>query len=87
MKHDYMACQSNICRTDPGNNGTTWFPFEGVCTAGPLIHWQRIQRRIHKLYLKGKLKNIETYYFLKDLDVIQRVTPSTEGRNPERKIK
>lgn len=81
-----MACQSNICKSDPKNSETTWFPFESCCMASPAEHWQRIQRRLHKLYLRGKLKNSETYYFLKDLDAIQRVTSSTEGRNPERKL-
>lgn len=84
--HDYMNCQSNICQTDPENYLRTWYPDEEICIASPRERWQKVQAKIHRLYLRGKLKYLETYFFKKDLEKIQRVTKSVIGRNPERKL-
>ena len=59
-KHDYGACASNICETDPEKHLEPWFPDEEVCGSRPFKHWQKVQHRIHKLYLKGKFP--DQYY-------------------------
>ena len=84
--HDYLACKGNICASDPENELRNWWPGELVCTATPYTKWQRVQIRINKLLLKNKLKNLNSYYFLKDLLKIGRVTHATTGIPSERKF-
>lgn len=87
-KHDSEACASNICETDPEKHLRTWFPDEEVCYSKPFKHWQKIQHRIHKFYLKGKLKFPDQYYTFdmlsKKHSVHQGITGIKEGSPKEK---
>ena len=83
--HDFMACQGNICQTDPENYLRNWWPGEKTCTARPYLKWQKVQNRLNKLLLVGKLKHPDTYYFIEDLMKVGRTTHQTRGIPSEKK--
>lgn len=79
MVHDYLSCHGNICAADPDKELRNWWPSEKVCSNKPYAKWQKVQVKINKLVSQRKLKRLDTYYFLKELEEIGRVTASTIG--------
>lgn len=85
-KHNHEKCEAPICPHDPNyqNNTWSWFPDEVICKATPKTHIQKVQRRIQKLFLKGKVDG--TRYFTSDmLEKIHRVREGVKGLNPDRR--
>lgn len=81
-------CPAPICPFDvnlsDNLNTWCWYPDELVCQKGPYTHIQKIQTKIHKLYLKGKI-NKTTYFNVEDLMKIKSVRAGIKGRNPNRR--
>lgn len=80
-----MGCPGNICQGDLENHLRNWWPGEAACTARPYKKFQKVQNRLNKLLLKGKLRHPDTYYFLKDLEKVGRTTHQTRGIPSEKK--
>ncbi len=82
--HDYLACPGNICVTDPENYLRNWFPDEALCVYRPRPKWLKVQKKIQKLYLQGKM-TLDKYFTLNDLEKIHAVRPGIKGRyNPDK---
>lgn len=79
MSH-YDTCSANLCQEWEGES-LTWYPDEDICTLKPYEHYQKIQRRIQKLYLAGKI-DAETYYTRAELEDKQSVRVGITGHNP-----
>lgn len=80
-------CSAPICPFDANLsydlNTWCWYPNELVCQKGPYTHIQKIQKKIQKLYLRGKIS--KTHYFSAgDLMKIKSVRVGIKGRNPNR---
>lgn len=85
-KHNHEKCDAPICVTDPNykNNTWSWFPDETICHASPQGHLQKVQKKIQKLFKKGKVDN-KFYFTSKMLEKIIRVGEGIKGRNPNRR--
>ena|SRR3990167_5037857 len=81
--HDFQNCPGNLCMTDPDRYSSIWYSDEAICSYSPRPKWLRIQARLHRLFLKGKLKNPYTYFTLKMLEKRHAIHPSTEGIIPD----
>jgi hypothetical protein len=67
----YLNCEAPICQGDPNPNykdEVIWYPGEKVCQKTPLQKFQRKQKEINELVVKGIFKNIDTPYTANDLE-------------------
>lgn len=81
-------CSAPICPFDATLNDNLdtwcWYPSESVCQKGPRTHIQKVQKRIQKLYLAGKIYN-KRYFTSRMLRNIKVVKSGIEGINPNRR--
>ncbi len=78
----HLNCSAPICAGDPEKNWqktVLWYPGEPVCSI-KATKWQKNQRRINKLVLKGGFKNMDRYFTADSLSKIGRVTNATKGK-------
>src|SRR5258708_37942761 len=81
----FETCEAPICRHDIEPElmlDRVWYPGEPVCGIVPLVHWQKIQRRINRLHAAGRLKYPDLYFTGHMLDGIQSVRSGIMGLNP-----
>lgn len=76
----YLECEAPICR-DYSTEDLLWYPDEKVCQIKPYKNWQKIQMRIKRLFLKGKV-NSDKYFSFKMLNNLKIVRQGIEGKNP-----
>lgn len=82
MSNHELLCQAPICAGDTNKDfkkEVLWYPGESVCNLKGQ-KWQKNQRRINKLVLKGGFKNMDRYFTADSLSKIGRVTNATKGK-------
>lgn len=84
--HNFLKCDAPICSRDPdiSKNTWSWLPDEPICGATPYTKIQKVQNKIKKLFLKGKV-NGKFYFTSKMLENTKRVAGGIKGRNPDRR--
>src|SRR5690554_3099500 len=82
MKHK-LLCSAPICADDVTKH-YIWYPDEPVCNKRPFKRFQKIQKRIQRLMLAGKLKAIDGYFTADQLHAIKAVRSGIKGMNPNR---
>lgn len=79
MTH-YDTCGAPIC-SELGE--TMWYPGEDICNLKPAQPYQKMQRRIERLYKADKMKYPYYYFTIDMLENIKRLTPTVRGLDPE----
>jgi len=81
-------CSAPICPFDATLNDNLntwcWYPDELICQKRPYTHIQKIQKRIKKLFLTGKISN-KKYFTSRMLRNIKVVKSGIEGVDPNRR--
>ncbi len=76
--HCYLCCPGQICYGDKDKHLRLWYPSEPICSFRPFQRFQKIQKRIQKLLLRGKVTD-ESYFTFNSLSRIKSVRPGMKG--------
>jgi len=77
----FEGCSAPLCPMDDSCKTALWYSDEPICGSYAmrrLYKWIRVQRKIVK-----KLCTSRTYYTVAMLEITKRVTPKSEGIDPD----
>lgn len=78
MEH-WKICEAPICAGYPTED-LLWYPDEKICGKIPYTKWQKKQRKIQKLFKKGKI-NPDRYFTVEMLLKMKKVR-NPKGKDP-----